>query len=194
MAYFSDETNELFLKVVYSGCAGAGKTTNLQGLFKQSSPQVPFRHFDLGNFAQSSPYFEFLPMSLSEVRGRSLRLHAYALPAHNMWETTLVNLMTGVDGIVHVVDSRLTSLFENERAFERLKRLLRYAGRTNVPVVLQFNHRDAATAVPVKVLSQAYGNERYVLRESVATKSIGVSETLEALIEQILKQLESPPR
>lgn len=65
------------------------------------------------------------------------------MPAHNLWETVPQHLLLGVDGIVFVVDTRLSKLFDNETQLQRLEALVRTTGRSlwDIPMVDQYNHR-----------------------------------------------------
>lgn len=186
MAFVNEESGELFLKLVYMGAAGSGKTTNLQGLFKNTSPHVPFRHFDLNSFSQRSPYFEFLPLSLGKLRGQDVRLHIFTLPAHQLWETVSINIMSDADGVVNVVDTRMTSIHESNAHFERSATLLRYSNKQALPLVHQLNHRDAPSIANFAALKTAYGTTDTPVIEAVASKGIGVSETLELIVDRML--------
>lgn len=189
MAYLRDESQELFLKVLYFGASASGKTTNLQSLFKHTSPHVPFRHFDLAPFATNSPFFEFLPLELGALKNYKTRLHLYTVPSHDLFTTLNHNLVAGMDGAVFVLDSRLSALAESERHLERMNELLRYSGRSDIPLVLQLNHRDAPTALPIDALKTGFCREGHSAVEAVAAKSIGVNETLEVLLDRILAQM-----
>lgn len=188
MAIVNDQTDETFLKVLYVGCAGCGKSTNIQWLFKQTSTELPSKHFDLGSFSKNNSAFEFLPISLEGEK--KVRLHLFSMPAHNLWETVPHHLLLGVDGIVFVVDTRLSKLFDNETQLQRLESLVRTTGRSlwDIPMVYQYNHRDAPDAVPIHTLTSVYSREHSVEVESVATKGMGVFEAVDALTDIMLNR------
>lgn len=190
MAIVNDKTQETFLKFLYVGAAGCGKSTNLQWLFKQTSTDLPSKHFDLSQFAKNKSDFEFLPVALGGQQ--SLKINLFTLPAHNLWETIPQHLMLGVDGIVFVVDTRLSKLYDNESQFDRIEALANLTGRTldNIPLVFQYNHRDAIDAVPIHALKDVYSRKNTLGVEAVATKGIGIIETLESLTEIVLQGVE----
>lgn len=74
MAIVNEQTSETFLKVLYVGCAGCGKSTNIQWLFKQTSAELPSKHFDLGSFSKNNSAFEFLPILLEGEKKVRLQL------------------------------------------------------------------------------------------------------------------------
>ena len=76
MAVANFETREINCKVLYFGCAGAGKTENLRSIYRKTSPEVLAGLFDMGP-VESSQTFEFLPISLGYVREYHLKLHLY---------------------------------------------------------------------------------------------------------------------
>lgn len=194
MAFINEQTNELHLKVLYAGAPGCGKTTNLQSLFKQTSSEMSTRLFDLHDLSRKSQFYDFLPLSLGESRAHSLRLHIYTLPAHDIWESVMMNLAWGVDGVVMVVDSRIAALKQNEQQMSRLKMLLRCVNRSfsEIPLVFQYNHRDAADALPLRALKTEFFRPQAGEVEGVAVQDIGVLETVDALAERILTAMENP--
>lgn len=194
MAFLNEQTNELHIKILIAGGTGCGKTTNLQSLYKQTSSEINSRLFDLHDLSQRSYFYEFLPMSLGESKAHSLRLNVYTLPSHNIWESVLLNLAWGIDGLVFVVDSRISALEQNEKQRERLRSLLRCVGKSwdDIPLVFQFNRRDAADALPIKALKSEFSRESAAAIEGVAVQDIGVLETIDAISDRILSQMDVP--
>ena len=194
LAFLNEQTNELHLKVLYAGCAGSGKTTNLQSLYKQTSPELSSRLFDLHEVARKNQFFDFLPMSLGQSRAHALRLHVYTLPSHDLWRSVVMNLAWGVDGVVFVLDSRVRALQENEQQLMRLKSILKCVNRNfdEIPLVFQYNQRDAPDALPLRAMKTEYTRTAAAEIEGVAVQDIGVVETVEALSDRILANMESP--
>jgi len=192
MAFLNEYTGELHLKIVLAGGAGAGKTTVLQSLWKQTSNEVASRLFDLHGINAPQGFFEFLPLSFGENRARPLRLHLYTLPTHDSYASLNQALLLGVDGIVFVVDSRPAALPENERQFARLAQWLLQSGKraAEVPLVFQFNHRDARDALPIGALRTHFSRPGARDVEAVSVQDVGVLETLEAITDSVLATLD----
>lgn len=192
MAVLHEVTNELHLKVIYAGAAGSGKTTNLQSLYKQTSGEMSSRLFDLHSLTQRNTFFDFLPLALGETRNHALRLHLYTLPAHELWETVNYHLLTGIDGIAFVVDSRLGALDANFAQLKYVRGMMQQMGLATeaIPWAFQYNHRDAADALPVDVLKPHFSAEDSEVMEAVAVQDIGVLETIQSLVDRILNAME----
>jgi signal recognition particle receptor subunit beta len=193
MAFLNEETNELHIKIVYAGSAGCGKTTNLQSLFKQTSAEVSTRIFDLHTLPTQNQFFDFLPLTYGEAKNHAIRLHLFTLPTHDLWPTVNMNLLWGVDGIVNVIDSRLPHLSETEKSLVRLKDMLHLVNRSfsEIPMVFQYNHRDAPSAVDVRALRSEYARHGASGIEAVAVQDRGVIDTLDAIAERILSSMEN---
>lgn len=192
MAVLNEVTQELLLKVVYVGCCGSGKTTSIQSVYKQTSADVSSRFFDLHQVAQNSPLFDFLPLSLGESRSQPLRLHLYTMPDLGYWPTLNKQILQKVDGLIWVVDSRAHFLERNELYLAQLCENLASVRKSfdEVPLVIQFNHRDHAKALPVKALRSSFSRKNSYFAESVAVQDIGVLESVESMIEALLQSME----
>jgi signal recognition particle receptor subunit beta len=193
MAFLNEETNELHIKIVYAGTAGSGKTTNLQSLFKQTSAEVSTRIFDLHTIPTQNQFFDFLPLTYGEAKNHALRLHLFTLPTHDLWPTVNMNLLWGVDGIVNVIDSRLPQLCETEKSLTRMKDMLHLVNRSfsEIPMVFQYNHRDAANALDARALRAEFARHGAIGVEAIAAQDKGVIDTLDAIAERILSSMEN---
>ncbi len=193
MAFLNEDTNELHIKIVYTGSHGCGKTTNIQSLFKQTSSEVSTRFFDLHSVSTKSQFFDFFPLTYGEAKTHALRLHLYTLPSHDLWSTVNMNLLWGADGIVNVIDSRLPYVAEAEKQMTRLKSLLHLVNRSfsEIPMVFQYNHRDATNALDVRSLRSEYTRHGAGEIEAVAVQDIGVIDTLDAIAERVLASMEN---
>ena len=203
MAFLNEYTGELNLKVLYVGSAGCGKTTNIRSAYKQTSTEISSRLFDLHGLEESDGVFDFLPLRLGDVSQRiesnrsgahsqPLRVHLYTLPSHDCLATLNQTLFMGVDGIVFIVDSRSLALPENERQWERMNQWLLQQGRRqeDVPLVSQFNHRDASDALPIRALKARFQRAESSGVEAVAVQDVGVLETIDAMTDAILASME----
>lgn len=195
MAILNEVTNEIHLKVVYIGCAGAGKTTNIQSIYKQTSGEVSSRFFDLHRVRTPTPYFDFLPVSLGEIHSQPIRMHLYTLPGIPLWPALTRQILSGCDGLVWVVDSRSEFLERNESHMMMIQERMAEVQLSldDTPLVIQFNHRDSSSALSITALRNAFGRENAQVVESVAVQDIGVMEAVEVVSERILQSMEVLP-
>jgi signal recognition particle receptor subunit beta len=195
LAAFSEISREIMMKIAYVGVPGAGKTTNIQSIFRQTSPELSSRPLDLRQLQTGNPYFDFLPLSIAEYKSQSIKLNLFSIPSYRHWKTLRMQLLQGIDGIVWVVDSRNDRIDENERILLQLENDLAELGLalSSIPCITQFNHRDSNDAAPLQALQAAFGIKAANYQEAVAVRDIGVLETIEKLGEKILGMMDEVP-
>jgi len=100
-------------------------------------------------------------------------------------------ILKGVDGVVFVADSQEMRRDANVESAENLKTNLRDNGYdlATLPYVLQLNKRDLPGALPVERLAADLRLKDEPTVEAVATKGIGVFDTLKTIIRLVLNDL-----
>lgn len=189
MAYANFETREIHCKVLYLGAKSAGKTANLRSIYKRSTIRLskdPIAFED----DHISPY-EFLPISIGELRDFHVKMHIYTMPQHNLYPTFSMVLLRGLDGIVFVADSAITALQENLDAWAQAKEVLTQEGYnfSALPRVIQYNKRDQETAIPLDLLRSELNPNGLQDIEAVATQHLGTLETVQKIAGLILDEL-----
>jgi signal recognition particle receptor subunit beta len=96
-----------------------------------------------------------------------------------------------VDGVVFVADSQEMRRDANIESVENLKTNLRDNGHElgSVPYVLQLNKRDLPGVMPVERLVGDLRVRDETVLEAVATKGVGVFDTLKTIIRLVLNDL-----
>lgn len=194
MSFSNPKTKQLNLKIIYFGPASAGKSVTLNKLHqhynkKKNKPK------NLSRQTEQAEFFDFLPLSLGKVGDEEVRLHVYAIPGPIFFEASRRLLLTGIDGIVFVADSRLSRLEENLVCLQGLEENLRDQGifMEEIPLVFQYNKRDLAKEiVPLNQLDNIINPDGRPAFESAATQGNGISEPLEALTKKVLSELHYP--
>src|SRR5436305_15183351 len=89
-------------------------------------------------------FFDFLPLSLGEIRGFKTRFHLYTVPGQVVYEPSRKLILKGLDGVVFVADSQEERMEENIEALRNLERNLELQGYDikDIPLVMQYNKRD----------------------------------------------------
>src|SRR5271165_6986382 len=191
MALINIASREIHCKIVYYGTGFCGKTTNLQYIHEHAPKQS---HGDLLTIATESErtlFFDFLPLDLGLVNDFRVRFHLYTVPGQVLYERTRLAVLSGVDGIVFVVDSQPEKLEENFQSLIELETNMRSLRNDlgDFPLVFQWNKRDVVGAVPVATLDR-YLNRRHKQGfEAAAVSGEGVFPTLRAICKAVMDRL-----
>ena len=80
MSFINYSSREINCKVVYYGPGLGGKTTNLEYIYEHTNPDAKGRMISLETETERTLFFDFLPLSLGEIRGFKTRFHLYTVP------------------------------------------------------------------------------------------------------------------
>jgi len=191
MSIINPQTKEINCKIVYYGPALSGKTTSmltLQDLIKKKKKgiikQIPK--------TERTMFFDFLAMSSREsIKGYKVRFQVYTVPGQFLYEESRKLLLHGVDGIIFVADSRLEYVEESVRSINELGLNLLKLGYTpeKIPLVIQYNKRDATTAARLDELRKILNPGNLPDFETIASKGVGVVESFEELLKNVILDL-----
>jgi small GTP-binding protein len=193
MSFINYAAREINVKIVFYGPGLCGKTTNLQYIYEKSSPQQKGKLISLATETDRTLFFDFLPLDLGAVRGFKTRFHLYTVPGQVFYDASRKLILKGVDGVVFVADSQEARMDANVESLRNLEENLNENGfeLKSVPYVLQFNKRDLPSAMLVDDMYRLLNFKGEPTFEAVATKGIGVFETLKAVAKQVLYELRS---
>jgi signal recognition particle receptor subunit beta len=191
MSFINYSTREINCKIVYYGPGLCGKTTNLQYIFKRMNPESRGKMISLATETDRTLFFDFLPVSMGEIRGFKTRFHLYTVPGQVFYDASRRLILRGVDGVVFCADSQLTRMDSNLESFDNLKINMREQGYDpdRIPLVLQYNKRDVNSVASVAELHALLNYRNVPEFEAVATTGVGVFETLKAIIKLVLIDL-----
>jgi signal recognition particle receptor subunit beta len=191
MTFINYAAREINCKLVYYGPGLGGKTTNVQYVYERSAQPGKGKLISLATESDRTLFFDFMPLELGTIRGFRTRFHLYTVPGQVFYDASRKIILKGVDGVVFVADSQEARLEANVESIRNLRENLVEHARDlrTLPYVLQLNKRDTPTAVPSPDLTAALrlGDEPVI--EAVATKGIGVFESLKAAIRRMLLEL-----
>ncbi len=191
MSFINYSAREINCKIVYYGPGLCGKTTNLQVIYRKTRPEAKGKMITLATETERTLFFDFLPLSLGEIKGFKTRFHLYTVPGQIFYDASRKLILKGVDGIVYVADSQVERMDANIESFENMKDNLDEQGLRlkEIPYVIQYNKRDLPNAVPVEELRKVLNAGTVPDFEAVAKDSIGVFETLKAIVKLVLIEL-----
>jgi mutual gliding-motility protein MglA len=190
MALFNQATKEVTTKLVYYGPGLAGKTTNLRWIHDRLDLESKGRLVSLATQADRTIFFDFLAVELGTVRGMRMRVQIYTVPGQVFDEATRRMVLEGCDAVVCVMDSQAAMLDANFESLQSLGRnLLANEIDPAIPMVVQYNKRDLATALPVSTLNARLNPRNLPSFEAVAIEGTGVEETLKGVTRLLFESL-----
>ena len=191
MSFINYSSREINCKIVYYGPGLGGKTTNLQYIYNKTNPEAKGKMISLATETERTLFFDFLPLSLGEIRGFKTRFHLYTVPGQVFYDASRKLILKGVDGVIFVADSQNERMDANLESVENLQINLRAQGYDllTIPYVLQLNKRDLPNVAPVEEIRRMLVKKTEPIVEAVASKGIGVFETLKSVAKLVLSEL-----
>jgi len=191
VSFINYSTREINCKIVYYGPGLCGKTTNLKYIFNKTSPKVKGRMISLATETERTLYFDFLPLSLGEIRGFKTRFHLYTVPGQVFYDASRKLILKAVDGVVFVGDSQIERMEANQESIENLGTNLKEQNYdiNTIPLVMQWNKRDLPNAAPVEEMSKLLNTLQRPEFLATATNGMGVFDTLKAIAKIVLQDL-----
>ena len=191
MTFINYASREINCKIVYYGPGLCGKTTNLQWIYDKTNPNAKGKLISLATETDRTLFFDFLPLELGTVRGFRTRFHLYTVPGQVFYDASRKLILKGVDGVIFVADSQVERMDANVESVENLQINLKSQGYdlNNMPYVLQLNKRDLPNISAVEEMKQLLSKKTEPVFEAVASKGIGVFETLKGVAKLVLSEL-----
>src|SRR5262245_8563724 len=191
MSFINYSSREINCKIVYYGPGLGGKTTNLQYIYDSTAQQAKGKLISLATETDRTLFFDFLPLDLGTVRGFKTRFHLYTVPGQVFYDASRKLILKGVDGVVFVADSQRERMDANVESIYNLEDNLKQHGYDlmKIPYVLQFNKRDLPNVSSIDELKRELIRKDEPVFEAVASKGIGVFDTLKAVAKQVLMEL-----
>ncbi|MGB8299249.1 MAG: GTPase domain-containing protein [Polyangia bacterium] len=191
MSFINYSSREINCKLVYYGPGLGGKTTNLQFIYAKTSPEAKGKMISLATETERTLFFDFLPLSLGEIRGFKTRFHLYTVPGQVFYDASRKLILKGVDGVIFVADSQIERMEANIESMENLRQNLTEQGYdlNKLPFIIQYNKRDLPNAASVAELHAALNPTNVPEFEARATTGVGVFETLKAIAKAVLTEL-----
>ncbi len=191
MSFINYSSREINCKIVYYGPGLCGKTTNLQYVYNRTNPDAKGKMISLATETERTLFFDFLPLSLGEIRGFKTRFHLYTVPGQVFYDASRKLILKGVDGVVFVADSQIDRMEANMESMENLRYNLQEQGYDldKLPYVVQYNKRDLPNVASVEELRTMLNVNSVPDFESVSTTGSGVFDTLKAVAKLVLTEL-----
>ena len=191
MTFINYASREINCKIVYYGPGLCGKTTNLQYIYDKTNPIARGKLISLATETDRTLFFDFLPLELGTVRGFKTRFHLYTVPGQVFYDASRKLILKGVDGVIFVADSQNERMDANLESVDNLQFNLRAQGYDlmALPYVLQLNKRDLPNVASVEEMRRLLIKKTEPTYEAVASKGVGVFETLKGVAKLVLSEL-----
>ena len=191
MSFINYSSREINCKIVYYGPGLCGKTTNLQYVYAKTNPDAKGKMISLATETERTLFFDFLPLSLGEIRGFKTRFHLYTVPGQVFYDASRKLILKGVDGVVFVADSQIERMEANLESVENLRVNLAEQGYNldKVPYVVQYNKRDLPNIATVDEMRRLINPRSVPEYQAVAPTGVGVFDTLKAVAKLVLTEL-----
>jgi hypothetical protein len=182
---------EISCKLVYYGPGLCGKTTNLQYIFEKTAPEAKGKMISLATETDRTLFFDFLPISVGEVRGFKTRFRLYTVPGQVFYDASRKLILQGADAVVFVADSQTARLEANLESLENLRINLaeNNLDLDKIPFVIQYNKRDLADVMSVEELRGELNKGHVPDHEAVASRGFGVFDTLKSTAKLLINEL-----
>ena len=188
MSFVNYNAKEIHCKVVYYGPSLGGKTTNVQWVFQKTTTDPKSKLMTLNIENERTIFFDFLPLSLGEIRGFKTRFHLYSVPGQMVYDASRKLILKGLDGVVFVADSQTERMEENLQSLKNLKTNLEQQGCDihQIPLVFQYNKRDLPNVMLINELRSELNKYNAPDFEASAVQGVGVFESLKTLSKKII--------
>jgi signal recognition particle receptor subunit beta len=136
-------------------------------------------------------FFDFLPLSLGEIRGFKTRFHLYTVPGQVFYDASRKLILKGVDGVCFVADSQEERYDANIESLENLRVNLRSRATSSTSCRTSSSTTSATclNVSSVEELRRELNPTGVPDFEGVALTGVGVFDTLKALARQVLAEL-----
>ncbi|MCH8127881.1 GTPase domain-containing protein [candidate division KSB1 bacterium] len=183
---------EISLKIVYYGPGLSGKTTNLQQIYDKINPAHRGEMVSLKTMEERTIFFDFMQFELPPIHGKKPKFSLYTVPGQYYYAASRRIILNGTDGVVFVADSQENRLNDNLDSILDLEQNLIRNNRSleEIPWVLQYNKQDLHNNLSIEILQKKLNYNNVPYFSGVATKGIGVSDTLKTIINNVIEDIE----
>ena len=136
---------KVYLKILYWGMAGSGKTTILDTLYKITKEQkkdiIPTGN--LTKIAMASGATMYFDRGIFQSTNQNkFFYHVYTVAGQHRFSPLRKKIFKGTDGIILVVESQTKFLEDNIESLKELKNLTRGKLINEIPLITMLNKRD----------------------------------------------------
>jgi signal recognition particle receptor subunit beta len=191
LAHLTSDRTQVNARIVFWGISGAGVSTNLRVIHDKLRSDHRGELRTVPTRLDPTTTYEVLPIELGQVNGLRTQLQVVAVPCGAENAPTRKQLLDRIDGLVLVVDSRPDQVEANVESLAELRTALAAYGRTleELPVVVQYNKRDASDPYVIEELHRRLNLQGAAVFEASAASGKGVLQTLTTISKRVIRVL-----
>lgn len=141
-----NKTGEVFVKLLYWGCAGCGKTTAVDSLYRLCKEKYNDAVEPTGTLTKiamasgSTLYFDRgIFQSKKQVK---IYYHVYTTAGQSRFSPLRKKIFTGTDGVIFIFDAQRARIDDNIEALKELKNIAEGKLISEIPMLVMVNKQD----------------------------------------------------
>lgn len=192
-SFINYSSREINVKIVYYG-PGAGLSENLNYIYAKTAPDAKGKLIKLATETEDVLFFDFLPLSLGEIRGFKTRFHLYTVPGSNSavgYDASRKLILKGVDGVVFVASADPKHATANVLSLVALRTQLKELGydAETIPLVFQVAGTGAKGSLSAAEVVKPLRVGEHPVFAADPVAGTGVFDTLKSIAKLVLMEL-----
>ena len=182
------------LKIVYAGIRGSGKSENLRAIIENLEDPSIREHAHVVDYSLDNSVMDFLILEITPRFAPSIRVVLLTVCPTVQREMSRDILLSGVDGVVVVVDSAADLFRSNVKVVQEIVGALSIVDsrqRSRTPVVIQYNKRDLSNRLPLDYLQSQINRDGLPWIAASAGRGNGALSTFRRVLEAAMETRES---
>lgn len=146
-----NKAGEVFVKLLYWGCAGSGKTTAVDSLYRLTKEQFSQDVSPTGNLtkiAMASGSTLYFDRGIFQSKKQSkIFYHVYTVAGQTRFSPLRKKIFVGTDGVVFVFDAQKSRMEDNIESLKELKNVAKDKLISHLPLLIMVNKQDLPNAL-----------------------------------------------
>ncbi len=141
-----NKSGEVFVKILYWGCAGSGKTTAVDTLYRLTKEQYTDDVKPTGNLTKiamasgSTLYFD--RGIFQSKKQDKIYYHVYTVAGQKRFSPLRKKIFIGTDGIIFMFDGQRSRMEDNIESLKELKKVADNKLISHIPFLVMVNKQD----------------------------------------------------
>ncbi|MFX1260320.1 MAG: ADP-ribosylation factor-like protein [Promethearchaeota archaeon] len=162
MVRFTTDHN-VYIKILYWGMGGSGKTTIVDTLYRLTKEQKrdiePTGNLTKISMASGSTLY-FDRGIFQSTKQRKVFYHIYTVAGQSRFSPLRKKIFGGTDGVIFVVDSQTHFFEDNIESLKELKNVSRNKLIKEIPLIVMINKQDLTEVIGVEDFKQVLKDEK----------------------------------